>query len=163
MRGSEPEVRKDSRLFGELCAAILRRGRSVRFRVHGESMNPNVLDGDVVTVAPVASRDLHRGDIALSQSPEGFLVHRVVSSLAQDGPLQTKSDTALAADPCADRVFGRVTHIERGGKQERLNAWQVRCVHPLRSLSRRARMAAQIRMRRFLPGSCSIFAAGRNV
>ena len=52
MPASEIQVRKNSRVFAELCAAVLERGHRVQFRVHGESMRPNLSDGDTVLVAP---------------------------------------------------------------------------------------------------------------
>ncbi len=57
----EIQHRKDSQLFAQLCLALLREGHSVRFRVQGESMRPNILDGDAVLVAPAADRELSSG------------------------------------------------------------------------------------------------------
>jgi len=75
----EVQHRKDSRLFAQLCSTLLRKGHSVQFSVHGESMRPNILDGDSVLVAPTATRDLRQGDIALVENPDGLRLHRVVS------------------------------------------------------------------------------------
>ena len=148
MPGSEPVVRKDSRLFVELCSALLRRGRSVRFRVHGESMKPNLRDGDLATVAPALPHDLRHGDIALTQNDSRLLLHRVHSSSSTSDTFHTKSDTGLASDGVPDRLFGRVTHTRRSAKEHRLTAWQNRCVHPARLLLSRIYAAASLRLSR---------------
>ncbi len=66
MRVSETHIRRDSRLFEELCAALLRRGNAVQFRVNGQSMQPNLQDGDEVVVAPASAAQLRRGDVVLA-------------------------------------------------------------------------------------------------
>ena len=52
MYAREVTVRKDSRLFVELCSTLLNRGLGVRFRAQGKSMIPNLLDGDEVVIGP---------------------------------------------------------------------------------------------------------------
>ena len=53
----EIQHRKDSQLFAQLCLALLREGHSVQFRVQGESMRPNILDGDAVLLKVVLAHD----------------------------------------------------------------------------------------------------------
>ncbi|HYA62497.1 MAG TPA: S24 family peptidase, partial [Candidatus Sulfotelmatobacter sp.] len=149
MSGSEPLVHKNSRLFADLCSAILERGNAVRFRVQGESMRPNLLDGDLITVVPVAPRELRPGDVALVQNADGLLVHRVNSCDSASGTVVTQSDTGLEPDSPSSRLLGKVTHNRRGSKEQRFNAWQARCVHPARILLHRLHGAAVSRLRRF--------------
>src|ERR1700690_1320854 len=98
MCAREMQVRKDSNLFNEMCAALLQRGHSVKFRVQGESMRPNLLDGDDVVVAPASPVNLCHGDIALTRSRDGLLVHRVASVDPFQGMVATRSDAILEGD-----------------------------------------------------------------
>jgi uncharacterized repeat protein (TIGR01451 family) len=144
----EIQLRKDSQLFAQLCLALLREGHSVQFRVQGESMRPNILDGDAVLVAPAADRELRQGDIALVQNQDGLRVHRVASCDAFSGAVVTRSDTGLASDPSASRMFGKVIVLRRNSHEESLTPLRTRYVHPLRVLFRRIRAAAMLRLRR---------------
>jgi len=144
----EIQHRKDSHLFAQLCLALLREGHSVQFRVQGESMRPNILDGDAVLVAPAADRELCQGDIALVQNQDGLRVHRVASCGASSGAVVTRSDTGLASDPSASRMFGKVIVLRRNSREESLTPLQTRLVHPLRIMFRRIRAAAMLRLRR---------------
>ncbi len=155
--------RKDSKLFAQLCSTLLRRGHSVQFRVHGESMRPNILDGDAVLVAPADHRDLCLGDIALVHNPDGLRVHRV-ASCSSLGTVVTRSDSAIDSDLSASRVFGKVIALQRDSREQSLTPLQTRLVHPLRATFRRLRAAAIMRLRRaalFLSGilSLSLFCA----
>ncbi|MGB9512434.1 MAG: C25 family cysteine peptidase [Candidatus Acidiferrum sp.] len=164
MRVSEPIVRKDSRLFEELCAALLRRGHAVQFRANGQSMTPNLLDGDDVVVAPANAADLRRGDVVLAQNADGLRVHRLHSFDSSSGLAELRSDTALDFDPPASRVFGKVVASQRGSRQQGFTEFQTRFVHPLHTASRRVRAAAKLRLHRLallLTGiiSCSLACA----
>src|SRR5271157_5142315 len=154
----EIQHRKDSQLFAQLCLALLREGHSVQFRVQGESMRPNILDGDAVVVAPAENRDLHNGDIALVQNQDGLRVHRVAACDASSGAVVTRSDTGLASDPSASLMFGKVIVLQRNSREESLTALQTRFVHPLRVISHRLRAAAKLRLRRFALLLSGIFA-----
>ncbi|HKM82250.1 MAG TPA: C25 family cysteine peptidase [Candidatus Acidoferrum sp.] len=144
----EIQHRKDSQLFAQLCLALLREGHSVQFRVQGESMRPNILDGDAVLVAPAADRELCQGDIALVQNQDGLRVHRVASCDASSGAVVTRSDTGLASDPSASRMFGKVITLRRNSHEKSLTPLQTRFVHPLRVMLYRIRAAALLRFRR---------------
>jgi uncharacterized repeat protein (TIGR01451 family) len=144
----EIQLRKDSQLFAQLCLALLREGHSVQFRVQGESMRPNILDGDAVLVAPAADHELCQGDIALVQNQDGLRVHRVASCDAISGAVVTRSDTGLGSDPAASRLFGKVIVLRRNSREESLTPLRTRFVHPLRIMFRRMRAAARLRLRR---------------
>ncbi|MGA8768750.1 MAG: S24/S26 family peptidase, partial [Candidatus Acidiferrales bacterium] len=70
--------KRDSRQFAVVCEAALDGGLRVRFRADGRSMQPNVLDGDTVVVAPISAGKPRRGDIALTRGDRGFVLHRVI-------------------------------------------------------------------------------------
>jgi len=151
MPGSEPQIRKDSQLFEELCAAILRRGNAVQFRVQGQSMSPNLADGDTVVVAPVEAADLRRGDVVLLRNAEGLLVHRVLGTDSSAGEISVQSDTGHSPDGPAMQLYGRVCVRTHQGNEEMFSSWRTRFVHPVRTLGRSVRAAADARLRRFLP------------
>jgi len=154
----EIQHRKDSQLFAQLCLALLREGHSVQFRVQGESMRPNILDGDAVLVAPAEGRGLRHGDIALVQNQDGLRVHRVASCDVSSGAIVTRSDTGLDPDPSASRMFGKVIVLRRNSHEELLTPLQTRIIHPLRVMFRRIRVAAMLRLRRFALLLSAIFA-----
>lgn len=155
MRVSEPQVRRDSRLFEELTDALLRRGNAVQFRVHGQSMTPNLLDGDEVVIAPTGPDKIRRGDVLLARNEDGLLVHRVASVAPAAQNAQLRSDTSHERDLPASRVYGKVVARRRGSAHERFTPLQTQIVHPLRVMARRIRAAAKLRIRRLallLPG-----------
>src|SRR5208283_4546310 len=154
----ETQHREDSQLFAQLCLALLREGHSVQFRVQGESMRPNILDGDAVLVAPAADRGLLPGDIALVQNQDGLRVHRVASCDASSGAVVTHSDTGLDPDPSVSRLFGKVIVLRRNSREESLTPLQTRFVHPLRVMFHRIRAAAMLRLRRAALLLCGILA-----
>ena len=144
----EVQHRKDSRLFAQLCSTLLRHGHSVQFRVHGQSMRPNILDGDAVLVAPAAIRDLHSGDIAFVENSDGLRVHRVSSFNSSSSTIVTRSDSAIDSDPAVSQVFGKVLVLHQNSREQSLTPFQTRFVHPLRAILRRLRAAAILRLRR---------------
>ncbi len=145
----EVQVRKNSQLFAELSAALLQRGQNVQFRVNGESMRPNLLDGDDVVVAPAAPSDLRPGDLALIQNADGILLHRVRGVDPSSGVLCTASDTGLTLDLPVSRTFGKVLARHQGSHAEVMTPWRTRFVQPLRCLARRVFLGAQNRIRTF--------------
>jgi uncharacterized repeat protein (TIGR01451 family) len=148
MRVSEPQIRKDSRLFEELCTALLRRGNAVQFRVNGQSMSPNLLDGDDVVVAPASPAELRRGDVVLAENADGLRVHRVHSLDFLSGRVSLRSDTGHACDPSSAKVFGKVVARQYGGQEELLTGFQTSIVHPIRIAVRRVGAAAKLRLKR---------------
>jgi Domain of unknown function DUF11/Peptidase S24-like len=148
MRVSEPIIRKDSRLFEELCSAVLRRGNAVQFRVHGRSMSPNIADADEVVIAPANAGELHPGDVVLARNTDGLRVHRVASFNFNTVDISLRSDTGLESDPTPTQIFGKVVRRHHRGGKEAFTPFQTRFVHPLRIYGRRLGVAAQLRLRR---------------
>src|SRR5271165_6373632 len=144
------EVRKDSRLFAEMWAALVENGYEARFRAQGQSMQPNILEGDEVILAAATPDELAKGDVALIQNCDGFRLHRVAGKEAVTGNVITQSDTAFELDPVSSRTFGRVRSVMRRHEygEMQLTPWQTRFVHPVRIGLRRVRIAASLRMRR---------------
>ena len=102
----------------EVIADLLARGHSVRFRARGHSMHPIIRSDDYLLVVP--SSDIARGDVVLTRADRGLTAHRVMSVAGE--VVITRGDNASADDaPIArERVLGRVTHAERGGRTFRV-------------------------------------------
>ena len=141
MHGSEPQVRKDSRLFEEMCSALLRRGHSVQFRVHGESMRPNLLDGDDVVVVPAGAANIQRGDVVLTPGEFGLRVHRVTLVDADSGLVITRGDSGLENDAPSKDVLGKVVAAKRDRKLSVMAGAQARMRHALRALLHRLKLS----------------------
>lgn len=117
MRVLKTLEKRDSRQFAVVCEAALGESLRVRFRADGQSMQPNVLDGDTVVVAPISTAGRpQRGDIALTRGDGGFVLHRVVGFNAITGAIITRGDSGQQNDPCAAKVLGKVVAIERDGR-----------------------------------------------
>jgi signal peptidase I len=105
----------------DLLAAVMARNRPFRFRARGLSMAPFIKDGDIVTIGPLRARRLRPGDIAAfcSKATGNLIVHRIVRKRS-DGFLVRGDNAAQADGPLAAAdVFGRVTRVERGGREVR--------------------------------------------
>ncbi|MEW6735958.1 MAG: signal peptidase I, partial [Acidobacteriota bacterium] len=104
----------------------LSKKRPFRLQVSGNSMNPNICDGDYVTVEPTPSQKIRTGDIILLASISNTaLVHRITKIEERNGVavLITRGDAANYQDvPIPfSHVLGRVTLIERKDKLVNLN------------------------------------------
>src|SRR5271157_2210492 len=78
--GSAAEVFRTRDCHLPLVRELLREGLAVRLRVRGRSMEPYVVDGDLITLRSVVPRAIRLGDLVFSQEPGvAPLLHRVVS------------------------------------------------------------------------------------
>lgn len=148
--------------FDDLCRDLLRSGRRIRFRVTGRSMMPAIRDGDALTVAPIAAVALHRGEIALYETPEGVIAHRVLGR-GRDGALRVRGDAPQSPMERvgADQVLGRAERVERGGRIIGLLGFSARTSYRLHRLLRLVGLALVARLRATYPvhppdtGHCS--------
>jgi uncharacterized repeat protein (TIGR01451 family) len=145
----EAQVRRDSRLFAEMCSLLLKLGHHAKFHAHGQSMQPNLRDGDSVVVAPIGREQLQLGDLTLVENAEGLRVHRVAGFEGASRECVTSSDTSLETDPAARRVFGKVVLLERDGREQKLSVWRTRLAHPAASLLRRVFLSCLRRLQNF--------------
>lgn len=130
-----PASTSTSQVFGDLCKALLRQGRSVRFRAPGRSMYPTIRDHDVITVEPIEPSQVKVGDIVLYSDGKGVVAHRVARVVPQakllsgcpgsrdssrtPHPVFLFCDDTWATErvPVAgDRILGRVVGVERKGR-----------------------------------------------
>jgi uncharacterized repeat protein (TIGR01451 family) len=144
----ETQIRRNTKLFADVCEAVLERGHSVEFTVHGQSMQPNIGDGDVVVAAPTRAEELRRSDVVLASGSDGLRVHRVTGRDLNSGSLLTGSDAGLEPDAAVERVFGKVVARRGNTSEENFSRVRTRIVHPARALLRRVITAATLRLRR---------------
>lgn len=108
----------DLPLVTGLMPAVLEKGRPFRFEARGTSMEPCIVDGDILTVVPLAGPGPRRGDVAAFVHPAsgGVRVHRIVK--VEAGRYVLKGDNALDADGALDRdqILGVVVRLERAGR-----------------------------------------------
>jgi signal peptidase I len=101
-----------------LMREVLGKGASFRFKAKGFSMTPIINDGDIITVSPCLPAGLRSGDIAAFSQPvtDRLVVHRIVG--IQGGSFMVKGDNNENFDgPIPEsRVLGRITRIERNGR-----------------------------------------------
>ena len=162
MKTSVKLLRRDTSQFAMLCEAVLQRGLQVRFLAHGQSMQPNVLNGDAVIAEPVDARELRRGDIALTLGAHGVLLHRVIGLDPATNRIITRGDAGQQNDTPAELVLGRAVFLERDGKRMSLQRPGTKLLHALRRQYRRAIQAGTRRSPRLrsmlAPLLCALFA-----
>jgi uncharacterized repeat protein (TIGR01451 family) len=141
----------DSSRFAALCEAALRAGARVRFRANGRSMQPNVLDGDVVEIAANQHGSLRCGDIALTRRGDRLLLHRAIRHDAESGALVTRGDSMMVDDAPADAVLGKVISIERGKRKFSTEAPGTKLIHSARKHARRMGQTVRLRASRMRP------------
>ncbi|NGX54254.1 MAG: hypothetical protein K1000chlam4_00979 [Chlamydiae bacterium] len=92
----ELAARSSQHLFIEVSTELLRRGQSVRFRAPGLSMHPAIKEGETITVVPISSFDIKRGDILLYLIGKKVIAHRVVSIKSEKNDSQSHSSANFA-------------------------------------------------------------------
>lgn len=74
----ESAERSPQQLFIDMSTELLRQGKNVRFQAPGLSMHPAIKEGEKITVVPISSFDVKRGDILLYLAGKKVIAHRVV-------------------------------------------------------------------------------------
>ena len=115
-------IELDPHQLADLSREILFSGHQLRFRAEGESMEPTILHGDVLTVSPVRNGIFFPGQIVMLTNSLGrSLVHRIVSIKKVDKKrvIQTCGDNASLKDKPIDdtQIIGIIKNISREGTQ----------------------------------------------
>jgi ribosomal protein S18 acetylase RimI-like enzyme len=120
----------------ELLRGMAGRGKPLRTRVRGFSMSPFILNGDIITIAPLNGRVPEVGEVVAFTLPESgrLAVHRIIT--AAGGGWLMSGDNSPEPDGVIgrERMIGHVTAVERNGRlmrlglgaERRLVAWMVR-------------------------------------
>ncbi|HUB58947.1 MAG TPA: S24/S26 family peptidase, partial [Candidatus Micrarchaeia archaeon] len=149
-------VKRNSAQFAALCGALLERGVNVRFRAHGRSMQPNILDDDAVIVTH-AEEKLQRGDVALTHGADGFRVHRVRFADGSAGEIVTRGDAGQEYDAATQYVLGRVTAVVRNETQISFARPWTSHLHAARAFVNKLQLAARRRLTLRLLGAMPVF------
>jgi uncharacterized repeat protein (TIGR01451 family) len=106
------EDRAETYSFALLARSLAAQGLSFRFRAHGRSMMPAILDGEVLHVEPVRQSKLKRGDIVLFQKEDGLKAHRILRKKGEH--FITRGDAGMHTDGevHSQQILGRVTAKE---------------------------------------------------
>lgn len=115
-------------LFFLWVESELSQGRSVQFRVKGESMFPLLANGkDSVVLSRCNAADLKPMDVVLFRYKGSYVLHRIIS---RDGvSLSMQGDGSyIAKETCTtDDVVGKVTAVVRqSGRIVPTNSWKWR-------------------------------------
>lgn len=119
----------DTQQFGEMAAAFLASGVSLRFRAKGQSMRPLIRDGDILLAEPVDPHKARRGAVLLFTNAQGRAVaHRVQRKRkASDGGAKflMRGDQVEMNDGWVSEkdVLGVVSVVERNGASYRLDSF----------------------------------------
>jgi hypothetical protein len=121
VKRAAPSASRDQTIAA-LISATLRAGHVVRFRALGSSMVPALWPGDVLVAKPLDGAPPAIGDITLTMSDRGLIVHRLVEQRLRDGEtlIVTRGDALATCDPAtpASAVVGVV--VSRNGQPIRI-------------------------------------------
>ena len=98
----ESATRCPQHLFIDVSTELLRKGQSVRFRAPGLSMHPAIKEGEIITVVPISSFDIKRGDILLYIVGKKVVAHRVVSIKRKENDSTSHSSDNFAIQSKSD-------------------------------------------------------------
>lgn len=104
--------------------------RSLRLRVHGESMLPALWPGDMVEIAPCSSDQVRAGDIVLAHRDGRLFLHRLRSQRSSSG-LMLCGDSMPGPDAMfpADALLGRM--VSREGRPSTTSIFRARLMAKL--------------------------------
>jgi len=90
---------------------LLNQGQIVKFRPHGNSMQPRIESGQLVTVTPVTN-EIQVGDIVLCKVDGRQWLH-LVSAIGSDGRYQISNNKGHINGWCVkNNIFGLVIKVE---------------------------------------------------
>jgi hypothetical protein len=106
----------------ELLRGMNERGVPLRTTARGFSMHPFIRDQDVLTISPIHDSEPQVGDVVAFVHPYTgkLVIHRIITRTAAGW--QLKGDNSTQTDRLTGRehILGRVTRIERKGRDVRL-------------------------------------------
>lgn len=139
---------RHTELLCEISTTLLHRGMRVRFAAKGQSMQPAIRDGEVITVIPVAAAEVKRRDILLYRTARGLIAHRVVGIERDQGQaaaftLRGDASGACDAPVQAEQILGKVVSVQRGDRQIGIAGWRATQGYKIGAWA--SRLAARIR------------------
>jgi uncharacterized repeat protein (TIGR01451 family) len=125
-------VERDSQKFVQVCEELLAHGHQVRFRAHGQSMQPNILNDEALVMAPIGGKLPGVGDVLTTRSADGLRVHRVIAVDECGSEVVTRGDAGQENDAAVTNgaALGKIVALERDGQtistvgaNARIHAW----------------------------------------
>jgi hypothetical protein len=106
----------------ELLRGMNERGVALRTTARGFSMHPFIKDQDVLTISPIHDSEPQVGDVAAFIHPHTgkLVIHRIITRTAAGWQLKGDNSTETDHLTAREHMLGRVTRIERKGKDVRL-------------------------------------------
>lgn len=115
----------DNNIFFATVAEQLSLGQKVRITLRGISMRPTLIEGDTLTIEPVATDDVAVGDVVLFRYEGRYCLHRVICVAGDCCIMQ--GDNCYTTEECSlTDVVGRLTEVN--GSTD----WQCRSGYALR-------------------------------
>jgi len=110
----------------KISSNLIEKSASIRFRAKGSSMRPFIQDGDLITVSPLRDYPIRVGDVVLYKTVDNRpIVHRVIrkTTIAGKAAFFIKGDATFGPPEKIGmkNILGRVTAIERNGRERRLD------------------------------------------
>ena len=118
--------------FSSFARENLTKGVTIRFRAHGRSMYPAIHNGDIITISPINTHGIKRGDIILYRTDaiNGLIAHRVIKIKPHksDKIIYTRGDASGGEleQVKEKNILGKATHIEHDGKTLRIDTLKAR-------------------------------------
>jgi len=129
--------------FNVLCEQVLAAGHTTRFVASGQSMQPTILDGDMLVIEPLSGAKPKRGQILLTRTEGQLRAHRAVCLHPR---LITRGDSGLENDAPAETVLGKVIALERRGETISLQGRARVPIQRLRVAAHRLRQSLRLRL-----------------
>ncbi len=108
--------------FAIIVKTILEKGKTAKFKATGNSMLPNIINNDVVSLCPYRKKEPEIGDIvALKDKATGrIIIHRLIK---KSNLFFIKGDSAIRGDGLFSRedIIGFVSEIERNRRTIPIN------------------------------------------
>lgn len=131
----------------DLLSSVLDKGVPFKFQAKGNSMEPFIKEGDVIIVSPLLKKNPSIGEVVAFIHPHTgrLIVHRIIAKQKMDYLIQGDGifDHTDGQIPL-DCILGRVTTIERNGRESQLGlgieripiTWllRLRLLTPLRNI-----------------------------
>jgi signal peptidase I len=108
-------------LVNDQIAEALLDGGSACVVVHGKSMLPSLLPGDLVRIRQIDPNTLSVGDVVLFRLQSRYHLHRIREIRQSNGArlFSTRGDSMPQADPevCENQILGKLTSVSRAERE----------------------------------------------
>ncbi len=103
----------------ELLRAMNERGVLLRTMVCGFSMYPFIKDQDVLTIAPVTTRQPQVGEVVACTHPAGgrLVIHRIIADKETQWLLKGDNNSKVDGLVINEDILGRVVRVERQNRE----------------------------------------------